>query len=42
MCYHESINSNFRGNESMYGELHGKVAVVTGAATGLGLFITLR
>ncbi|MGH2227099.1 SDR family NAD(P)-dependent oxidoreductase, partial [Enterococcus faecalis] len=26
----------------MYGELHGKVAVVTGADTGLGLFITLR
>ena len=26
----------------MYGELHGKVAGVTGAATGLGLFITLR
>ncbi|MGL9922307.1 glucose 1-dehydrogenase 1 [Enterococcus sp. DIV1758] len=26
----------------MHGELHGKVAVVTGAATGLGLFITLR
>lgn len=26
----------------MYGELHDKVAVVTGAATGLGLFITLR
>ncbi|OFI49085.1 sugar dehydrogenase [Floricoccus tropicus] len=26
----------------MYGELHGKVAVITGAATGLGLAISLR
>lgn len=41
MCYYESINSNFRGNELMYGELYGKVVVVIGVVMGLGLFIIL-